>query len=178
MKEHTTPAEVKAFGTKWQTNYKTGQKLSIFLGLVGANQFYVGDVWLGLLKLILTLSIQGIPISATWWIVDIFLTARHKNDWNDFITAKQIKRDERAVNRQHAKTARKEAEAIRAERRANGLCIKCGSDKIQAIVETSSRTVLGDSGGRISFLPGVLPTHEKVQSKTRRMCLKCGYKFY
>lgn len=166
---------VKAFGTKWQPKYATAQKLSIFLGLVGGNQFYVGDVWLGILKVLLTLSLQGIPISATWWLIDIFLTARHKNDWNEWVTAKQAKRDEKKRNKEYRKKAAIEGKALMEERKKSGKCTSCGSDRLQAVSETNSQAQLTDAFANI--LPhGRTHLEQKVRSKTVLVCLNCGFK--
>ncbi|MCL2281764.1 MAG: TM2 domain-containing protein [Fibromonadales bacterium] len=61
--------------------------LSIFLGLIGINRFYLGHIWTGIFKLILCLfffifieSIGGffILIAVCWWISDICKTAKDK----------------------------------------------------------------------------------------------------
>lgn len=53
-------------------NYVTALLLSIFLGWLGIDRFYVNHIGLGILKLILTL-IGGIGL--VWWIIDIILFA-------------------------------------------------------------------------------------------------------
>ncbi len=57
-------------------NWTTALLLSIFLGPLGADRFYVGRTGLGILKL---LTIGGYFV---WWVVDIvlLLTERMKDD--------------------------------------------------------------------------------------------------
>lgn len=55
--------------------------LSFFLGGLGIDRFYIGDIILGLLKLI---TLGGLGI---WWLVDLFLiipAARRKNLYSLF----------------------------------------------------------------------------------------------
>jgi hypothetical protein len=181
MTEHAKQAIVKAFGAKWNSNYSTGQKLSIFLGVFGADRFYVGDVWLGAIKLIMTIPIfggipNGLIISIPFWIIDIFIVRAHKKDWSDWISNKQVKRAGKKLEKERIETARIEQLALEAERKAEGLCPKCGSDKIQAVTEVNSQAQLTDAFANI--LPhGNTHLEQKVRSKTLRMCLKCGNKF-
>lgn len=46
--------------------------LSIFLGYLGIDRFYLGYVWLGILKLV---TGGGFGI---WWLVDVILIAAHR----------------------------------------------------------------------------------------------------
>jgi len=56
-------------------NWTVAFWLSLLLGVFGADRFYLGSVWLGLLKAI---SFGGFGV---WWVVDIILllTAGMKN---------------------------------------------------------------------------------------------------
>ncbi|MDB5162582.1 MAG: hypothetical protein JWN28_189 [Candidatus Saccharibacteria bacterium] len=164
-----------------ETNYHTAQKLSIFLGLLGVDRFYIGDIWLGILKLLLTISLQGIPFSLVLWIIDIFVIKRHANDWDDWLDSKQSKRADKKLQKETSKEAAIEARKVVEERKANGQCIKCGSDKLQAASDTYSKTTLGPSGhttmGQIfSTAPGTLPTREKTKTRIMLVCLNCGFK--
>ena len=50
--------------------------LSVFIGGLGIDRFYIGDVGMGVGKLLVTLIIGGITCGLLcwiWWIVDIFL---------------------------------------------------------------------------------------------------------
>lgn len=50
-----------------------GLLLGLFFGVFGADRFYKGDIGLGIVKLILTLTVFGLVISAIWVIADLFL---------------------------------------------------------------------------------------------------------
>ena len=53
--------------------------ISIFLGSLGIDRFYLGDMKFGILKLISSLVLPFLPI---WWIIDLFLIknlCREKN---------------------------------------------------------------------------------------------------
>ncbi|WP_127848970.1 TM2 domain-containing protein [Lacticaseibacillus hulanensis] len=55
--------------------------LSFFLGALGIDRFYVGDVGLGIAKLVITIITFGM-LGWIWWFVDLFLimkAARQKN---------------------------------------------------------------------------------------------------
>jgi TM2 domain-containing membrane protein YozV len=56
-------------------NHTTALLLSIFLGYIGVDRFYVGHTGLGILKLLLLFTIWG---GAIWWIIDIILFATKK----------------------------------------------------------------------------------------------------
>ena len=51
------------------TTYVTATYFSLFLGFVGVDRFYMGYVWLGILKLI---SFGGLGI---WWLIDLIWIA-------------------------------------------------------------------------------------------------------
>ena len=55
--------------------------LSFFLGTIGIDRFYVGDIGLGVGKLCATIFTFGI-VGGVWWFVDLFLimkAAKRKN---------------------------------------------------------------------------------------------------
>ncbi len=52
--------------------------LSIFLGSLGVDRFYMGHVGLGILKLAITIVTLGFG-AFVWWIIDVILIAtKHK----------------------------------------------------------------------------------------------------
>ena len=65
--ESLTPRRVQ------KKNWLTALLLSIFLGLIGVDRFYMGHIGLGILKLI---TVGGYGI---WWIIDIILIAAKHN---------------------------------------------------------------------------------------------------
>lgn len=54
---------------KLKRNWLAALLLSIFLGILGVDRFYLGHGWLGFFKLI---TIGGFFV---WWIIDIFMIA-------------------------------------------------------------------------------------------------------
>jgi len=181
VKNETQSSQVKAFGTVWEPNHTTAQKLSIFLGLLGVDRFYIGDTWLGILKLLLTISLQGIPFAIVLWLIDIFVIKNHASDWDGWLKAKQSKRDRKMLKKEQSKEAAAAARKLVEERKESGQCLKCGSDKLQAVADTYSKTTLGPSGhttmGQIfSTAPGTLPTREKTKTRIMLVCLNCGFK--
>lgn len=50
-----------------------GLILGLFFGMLGVDRFYKGDIGLGVVKLILTLTVFGMFISAIWVVLDWFL---------------------------------------------------------------------------------------------------------
>jgi TM2 domain-containing membrane protein YozV len=53
-------------------NWTTALLLSIFLGCLGVDRFYLGYVWLGVLKL---LTGGGLYV---WWLIDMILIASNR----------------------------------------------------------------------------------------------------
>ena len=63
-----------------QKNWLVALLLSIFLGTLGIDRFYMGHIGLGILKLLITLVSFGF-LAWIWWIIDIILIAtKHKFD--------------------------------------------------------------------------------------------------
>lgn len=181
MSEHIKQVSVEGFGTKWQANYKVAHKLSIFLGAFGIDRFYIGDYWVGGLKLLFTIPIfgglpNGLLISIPWWIIDIFIISRHKADFVEWIEGKRAKKNEKkAKERAVAESLRRRRE-LEAERKSNGQCPKCGSDRLTAVSETNSSADVGTLLMRAGS-PSKHYVDNKVKSQTVRVCLNCGHKF-
>jgi len=52
--------------------------LSIFLGGIGVDRFYLGHIGLGILKLLITIFTLGMA-GWVWWLIDLILIAtKHK----------------------------------------------------------------------------------------------------
>ena len=60
-----------------QKSFTTAVLLSVFLGWLGVDRFYLGFTLLGVLKLAATLLSFG-TLAWIWWIVDIILIATGK----------------------------------------------------------------------------------------------------
>lgn len=145
-------------------SHGTALNLSIFLGWLGADRFYIGDTGLGLLKLC---TLGGVGV---WWIIDIITMDKHRTDWDSWISEKQTARNEQ-------QEARRAQRALMQERVASGQCPKCGSDRLQAIAVSSGGG--GSSGGccNCCCVPGGAGYISPVKTETARMCLNCGKKF-
>ena len=59
---------------KKNVSWLTTLLLSIFLGWLGIDRFFMGQIGLGILKLLITLVTFGI-FGWIWWLVDIILIA-------------------------------------------------------------------------------------------------------
>lgn len=167
--------EQKAATSNQLPSYKIARKKTILFGLFGADRRYIGDTVLGnakLLTTICTFGIYGVP----WWIVDAIIITKHKDDWEQWLTSKQAKKQEQKLKQEQIAKARAEGKALMAERLKKGLCTACGSDKVQTVPETYSKTTLGSGDGRISLVPGVLGTREVVKTRMVRICSSCGFK--
>ncbi len=59
-----------------EKNPVTSFGLSAFLGAIGADRFYIGDIWLGIFKLI---TIGGLGL---WFLIDLIIIAGTTRDKN------------------------------------------------------------------------------------------------
>lgn len=156
-------------------SYKTARKRALFFGLFGADRFYIGDQALGTAKLLLTIFTLGI-YCVPWWIADNFIITSHKHDWEKWLTDKQERKEVLQARKAMVAKAQIEGKQLMEERTKKGLCTACGSDRMQIVPETYSKTTLGTSSGHISFTPGVLGTREVVKTRMVKFCLSCGFK--
>lgn len=140
-------------------SYEKALRYAIFLGWIGVDRFYIGDMGRGILKAF-TLSFYGI-----FWIVDILVIRDHKDDWDEWINAKWAKRMEA-----------EEAKRLHEERAANGQCPKCKSTKLAAVSETTNKQSMTGALFQLSDLSKFVP-NDTIVSVTKRVCLKCGYTF-
>lgn len=62
-------------------NWVLALVLSILLGTLGVDRFYLGKVGTGILKLIISLVTFGFG-AWIWWIIDIILIATKHASWN------------------------------------------------------------------------------------------------
>lgn len=153
-----------------ELDYETARKKALYGGLIGLDRRYLGDKGLANAKLILTICTLGI-YCVPWWIIDYVIITRHKDDWSQWIAKKQAKQAEK----QRAIELTAEQKALVEERKKTGKCVKCGSDRLQAVAETYSRAQMSDALANI--LPhGNTSLAQKVQSKTVLVCLNCGHK--
>lgn len=150
--------------------YEIALKKAIYGGLIGLDRFYLGDKNLGITKLVIsccTLGLYCVP----WWIADIIIISRHKEDWAQWIEKKRAKQ----AAKQQIQAAAIEQKALVEERKNTGKCTKCGSDRLQAVAETYSRAQFTDALANI--IPhGNTSLEQKVQSKMVLVCLNCGNK--
>lgn len=153
-----------------ELDYETARKKALYGGLIGLDRRYLGDKGLANGKLALTictLGLYGVP----WWIIDYVIITRHKDDWSQWIAKKQVKQAEK----QRAIEIVAEQKTLIEERKKTGKCVKCGSDRLQAVAETYSRAQISDAIANL--IPhGNTSLAQKVQSKTVLVCLNCGHK--
>ncbi len=145
--------------------YEKALKYAIFLGWMGVDRFYLGDTIRGILKA-LTLSYCGV-----FWIVDIIIIKSHKDNWDEWIEAKQAKK----VEAQAVKEKQLEAERLHDELASNGQCPRCKSTNLTAISETSNRK--SKTASLFQMLDMKFVPNDKIVSVTKRVCLNCGYTF-
>lgn len=69
---------------KPRKNYVVALLLSIFLGGLGVDRFYLGHIGLGIAKLLVTIFSLG-TIGFVWWIIDLILIATRKINHNNFV---------------------------------------------------------------------------------------------
>ncbi len=151
-------------------SYSKALKYSIFLGWIGADRFYIGDTVFGILKAI-SLSFYGV-----FWIVDILIIKSHKNDWDDWIGAKQAKRANKKAAAQAIKEKRLETQRLYKERTSNGQCPECTSTNLTAVSQTTNK--LSAAGTLIQLSnPSKFIPNDKIVSKIKRVCLNCGHQF-
>jgi len=151
-------------------DYETARKKALYFGLFGVDRRYLGDTGLATGKLVLTICTLGL-YCVPWWIIDYVIITQHKDNWSQWIAAKQVKQAER----QRAIEVVAEQKALVEERKVSGKCVNCGSDRLQAVAETTSRAQFTDALANI--LPrGNTSLAQKVQSKTVLVCLNCGHK--
>lgn len=75
---------------KPKKNYLIALLLSIFLGGLGVDRFYLGHIGLGVAKLLLSWATLGV-----WWLIDVILVAMRKVDssqfsWDDELQGGQV----------------------------------------------------------------------------------------
>ncbi len=63
--------EFRVIGEKPSTAAAYG--LCIVLGVVGAHRFYLGETKTGIIMLVLGITVVGLPVTAVWAFVDLFL---------------------------------------------------------------------------------------------------------
>jgi TM2 domain-containing membrane protein YozV len=61
-----------------QKDYKVVFIIAYFLGLFGVHQFYLGNKKAGFIRLVLTVSMIGLPASIFLWIKDLIQLMRNK----------------------------------------------------------------------------------------------------
>lgn len=69
MQDNQPQVVYVAQGTVLNKNHGVAVVLSVFFGWLGVDRFYLGQVGLGILKL-LTFGLLGV-----WWVIDIFVIA-------------------------------------------------------------------------------------------------------
>jgi len=146
-------------------SYEKARKYSLYLGWLGVDRFYIGDTGIGILKL--CLFCYFIP-----WLLDIFIIHSHKDNWDEWISAKLAKR----ASKKATKENRLELNVIQKERAENGQCPKCGSTNLTAVSETTNR----HSGAATVWQLANMNKHvaaDKIVSVIKRVCLNCGNKF-
>ena len=145
-------------------SYEKARKYSLYLGWLGIDRFYIGDTGIAILKL--CLFCYFIP-----WFLDIFIISSHKDNWDEWIAAKQVKR----AQKKSAKQGHQEHDEISKERAANGQCPKCGSSNLTAVSETTNKQ--SKLAATFQILDAKFIPNDKIVSTTKRVCLNCGNTF-
>lgn len=84
---HPPQGHNSAYGNSFmkpRKNYLIALLLSIFVGYLGVDRFYLGHVGAGIGKLAVTLLSLG-TLGWIWWLIDLILIATRKVNHNNFV---------------------------------------------------------------------------------------------
>lgn len=168
--------------TSKRVNFKTAQKLSIFLGFSGADRFYMGHPWLGVLKLLPAISIFGgvftsLLIVIPWWIIDATVISRHKDDFDEWLQAKKDKQEQKKLSTNEKAERVKAQQVLETERASQGLCPKCGSSNLAASQKSGVSMTQAADALLLSGIRSRTTALTKDKIIPMRMCLNCGHQF-